>query len=142
MIKKQQAKSVRILIAAVSVVLFLTCFQLMQVANAVVFNSEDGNILQTGISDKTSSLIMMAQANNPKSYTVIYHPGGGSGKTMEISVDANTKYKIENQGYIRKGYVFRGWNTSPDGEGTVYYNEQVIDITGNVTLFAIWTLGM
>jgi len=61
---------------------------------------------------------------------------------MEISVDANAKYKIENQGYIRKGYVFRGWNTSPDGEGTVYYNEQVIDITGNVTLFAIWTLGM
>jgi len=142
MIEKQQAKSVRILIMSVTVILFLTCFQLIQPANAVTFYSECESNLQTNMADETPSLIMMAKAANPhfEKYTVTYHPNGGTGKIIEVSANANTEYEIEPQEYYRRGYAFSSWNTSPDGSETVYYNEQVIDITSNITLFAMWAI--
>ena len=140
--EKQQFKSVKVLISIVSAVLFIMCSQLNQPANAVSFYNEDGSILQSNITNKTPKMIIMAQAVNPNDseYTVTYHPNGGKGQTIEVSVKADTEYEIEEQEYTRRGYIFTGWNTNPDRSGTTYYNGQVIDITNDVTLFAMWAI--
>lgn len=35
-------------------------------------------------------------------------------------------------------YIFSGWNTEPDGSGTSYAAGDVIDLDGDVTLYAQW----
>ncbi len=39
----------------------------------------------------------------------------------------------------RTGFIFTSWNTSPDGTGTTYLPGNVIDITGDLMLYAQWT---
>ena len=41
--------------------------------------------------------------------------------------------------FNRTGYTFNGWNTTADGTGTNYSNNQSVTITGGLTLFARWT---
>ena len=94
-----------------------------------------------GMADKTSLWTEMAKPNNNalfSKYTVVYHPNGGTGQTIEESVDANTDYKIKTQGYVNRGFGFDGWNTRPDGKGTSYSINQVVKITDNITLYAKW----
>ena len=95
MIEKQQAKSVRNLIVSVTAILLLACFQSNQPINAVEFYNEYGSILQTNMADEIPSLVMMAQATNPHfgKYTITYHPNGGTGKIIEVSVNANANAK-------------------------------------------------
>ena len=42
----------------------------------------------------------------------------------------------------RSGYAFNGWNTAPDGSGVQIEEGTPIHVTGNVTLFAMWTPGL
>ena len=39
---------------------------------------------------------------------------------------------------MRDGYKFKEWNTKADGTGTPYADEQVINKSSNITLYAIW----
>lgn len=41
----------------------------------------------------------------------------------------------------RPGYVFIGWNTHKEGDGTAYQPEDVFTITKHITLYAQWTPG-
>jgi len=36
----------------------------------------------------------------------------------------------------RNGYTFKGWNTVPDGNGTVFDKDTLV--TGNITVYAQW----
>ncbi len=86
--------------------------------------------------------------------------GGGSGvTTYTVTYDANgsddgsvpvdsAKYQqgqtvtvLGNTGNLAKtGFVFAGWNTQADGNGTTYTQGQTFTIgTANVTLYAKWT---
>lgn len=57
-----------------------------------------------------------------------------SGSSAEISV------KPDN--LILKGYTFKEWNTSADGKGTGYQPGQTLVVADNVTLYAIWEIGV
>ncbi|MEG2137482.1 MAG: InlB B-repeat-containing protein, partial [Oscillospiraceae bacterium] len=56
-----------------------------------------------------------------------------SGSTVTVSV------KPDNLLY--KGYVFKEWNTAPDGKGTGYQPGQTLTVTDSMTLYAIWEIG-
>ena len=43
-------------------------------------------------------------------------------------------------GFSKDGYVFGGWNTSPDGNGTAYEAGASYTPEGNITLYAKWFL--
>jgi len=40
--------------------------------------------------------------------------------------------------FTRSGYIFTGWNTSPDGSGNSYTDKQSIVLTQDITLYAQW----
>ena len=43
---------------------------------------------------------------------------------------------------VRKGYVFKGWNTAPDGSGTYYSAGRYMRLRGNLNLYAQWEEGI
>lgn len=73
-------------------------------------------------------------------YTVTYNANGGSG-TM---TDQNSPYAygvtatVLTNGFTRSGYTFTGWNTQADGKGTSCKAGDIIDVTGNIILYAQW----
>lgn len=89
-------------------------------------------------------ITLYAQWIAPADYTVHFDSNGGTG-TMDdqtFVVDGNAKPLSPNQ-FTRTNYVFRGWNTAPDGTGTHYDDEQAVNnlstTDGNVvTLYAEW----
>ena len=89
-------------------------------------------------------ITLYAQWIAPADYTVHFDPNGGTG-TMDdqtFVVDGNAKPLSPNQ-FTRTNYVFRGWNTAPDGTGTHYDDEQAVNNLSTtdgdvVTLYAEW----
>ena len=77
-------------------------------------------------------------------YTVTYDANGATSGTVPTD---DTEYSEEaevtvlgNTGNLEKtDYIFSGWNTQDDGEGTDYDEDDTFDITDDVTLYAKWT---
>jgi len=46
--------------------------------------------------------------------------------------------KLRANSFVRSGYTFAGWNTSPDGTGTSYTERQTITISNDTKLYAQW----
>ncbi len=74
-------------------------------------------------------------------YNVIYHSNDG---TERITTD-EARYEMPYDGgsnlYVRSGYVFDHWNTSPNGNGTSYGKNVSISnyrFTSDFNLYAIW----
>jgi uncharacterized repeat protein (TIGR02543 family) len=86
----------------------------------------------------TASLTLYAQFKLTTQAYVIYDPNGGMGNINIIPVNANISYTIRDQGYSRNQYIFSGWNTKVDGTGTNYSNNQSINITSTIILYAMW----
>jgi uncharacterized repeat protein (TIGR02543 family) len=57
-------------------------------------------------------------------------------QTVEYGVAEN----LDAEDLSKTGYTFAGWNTSADGSGTSYADGDLITLTGDATLYAIWTL--
>ena len=78
-------------------------------------------------------------------YTIHFDPGTGSGAMEDQPICRNTSTALSTNTLSPPsgGYEFKEWNTEPDGTGTSYSNEQIIntnlaDVGGSVTLYAIW----
>jgi len=72
---------------------------------------------------------------------VRYHPNGASGFMEDTVTDppAGNTVTLRKNTYYMGGYVFNGWNTKPDGTGTVYADEaEFIMKKGTTVLFAMW----
>ena len=136
---KLQTNKIYGFIAVIGTVLFLTCYLPMQAAGADYFGRAGGRDV-LGIMDATGRIETEKSLNSGvfNSYTVTYHPNGGRGKTIEVSVDTNTDYAVIDQGFERELYFFVGWNTKPDGLGKNYFVGQTIHITKDITLYAKW----
>lgn len=89
-------------------------------------------------------ITLYAQWNAAADYFVHFDANGGTGTmdNQQFTVGGIPKPLSPNQ-YTRTNYVFRGWNTLPNGTGTHYddeeavYNLSIID--GDVvTLYAEW----
>gem|GEM_PF-2461315 len=74
-------------------------------------------------------------------YQIQYNANGGTGTKTDLVTPtiSYTVLTVENTGISRNGYTFKAWNTSADGSGSSYNPENIISITGNITLFAQWT---
>ena len=68
-----------------------------------------------------------------------YGNGATGGSTATKYILWGTVDNLTPNGYVRLGYSFLGWATSPDGE-LAYANGQEITMTdNNLDLFALWT---
>ena len=72
-------------------------------------------------------------------YTIIYKSNSEPPSPPVIDlVSANSSYQIKDNSFSYDGYVFKYWNTEPDGSGTTYNPGDVITVTSNLTLYAIY----
>ncbi len=78
-------------------------------------------------------------------YTITFNGNGSnSGSTKKLSgCKYGKKYTLTKNGFKKKGYTFKGWNTKKDGSGKSYKNKaEVKNLTsksgGKVTLYAQW----
>lgn len=79
----------------------------------------------------------------PVTANVIYDPNGGTGGLIDGVIPVGNSYTIRSGADVnvsRPGYIFTGWNTRPDGTGTVYPPGSVTNIYQDLTLYAQWTI--
>ena len=126
--------SVKIAIMSLVLVLFMASILPIQSVFAAARAGEGTRV----VNDLASQNKVSNNNRSSEKFMVIYHPNGGKGHTFEEYVDANAEYSIKDQGYTRELYIFSFWNTRPDGLGINYSNNQIINITENITLYASW----
>lgn len=97
-----------------------------------------------GLDEPVLSDMTLYAAYNPNTFIVHYNGNGATeGFTASSIHTCNIDQKLTGNGYMKKGYVFNGWNTESDGSGTDFCDEQnVCNLTdvnnGNVILYAQW----
>lgn len=78
--------------------------------------------------------------STPKTtYTVTFDANGGNGTIASISVEEGSEIELPENTFTKTGYSFAGWATSADGNVS-YSDKAKISITGNIMLYAKWTV--
>ena len=72
-------------------------------------------------------------------YYINFDANGGSGFMNAQFFPNGISQNINTNTFIRRGYLFTGWNTASDGSGVSYDRDAVISLTGNITLYAQWS---
>lgn len=76
-------------------------------------------------------------------YTVTYSANGGTGSDYKVSSipggDTCTVLGNDTTNFSKTDYNFVKWNTASDGGGVSYYPGDTFTVTGDITLFAIYT---
>lgn len=78
------------------------------------------------------------------SYTISFNPNGGSGSMNDQSLSYDSSRPLLENTFMKDGYVFEKWNTSPNGTGKDYEDKEIVCNLTNVdgkkiTLYAQWT---
>lgn len=73
--------------------------------------------------------------------TVTYHSNDGNGGTYEQVMDKSaTSSTLAPNSFTREGYNFAHWTTTEADSGTTYVDGASVSFTGNVSLYAQWTI--
>lgn len=91
-------------------------------------------IIQKG----TSGNLIYTANWEPLKYSVIFNSNGGTGKMEKQEFIYGVSQKLSSALFEKAGYNFVGWNTKKDATGVFYSDKQEINITNNLTLYAIW----
>lgn len=70
--------------------------------------------------------------------TVTFMANGGQGTMTEQTVCSGNNVLLQGNQFVREGYYFAGWAMS-DSSDMVYTDGDVINLTSDVTLYAIWS---
>ncbi len=89
------------------------------------------------VSSTTLGIRPALRISNPISYTLSYNANGGSNAPAAQS--GSTSYKISSAIPTRSGYTFLGWSNSSSATNPEYRVGNTITLTGNTTLYAVWT---
>ena len=72
--------------------------------------------------------------------TVDYNPNGGDGNMPRLTGTVGGICTFHANTYERAGYMFLGWNTKPEGDGTGYADGQTLTCPADpLLLYAQWT---
>jgi uncharacterized repeat protein (TIGR02543 family) len=76
------------------------------------------------------------------SYTLTFDANFSSGGSVPVAITGTgSKTLPGNSGVLLKtSYIFKGWNTEPDGSGTRYLAGANFNLIADTTLFADWVL--
>lgn len=74
----------------------------------------------------------------PANFVLYYDENGGSGTMAETEQTGANVTVAANAYTAPTGYAFQEWNASMSGGGTVYTAGQVLTLTEDLTIYAIW----
>lgn len=95
--------------------------------------------------DNITSDITITRRYTANRYTIAFDGNESTDGSMEpMSMTYGTSKNLTHNAYTRTGYTWSGWNTSSNGSGTAYRDEQEVknlssDNGSTVTLYAQWT---
>ena len=69
---------------------------------------------------------------------ITFFANNGSGESYVQSVARKTDTRLEKNRFTYEGHVFMNWNTRADGSGITYYDQQVVNLESDLTLYARW----
>ena len=72
--------------------------------------------------------------------TITFDSNNGTNEQKDQSFTLDTDTKLDKNTFTREGYIFKEWNTESNGSGTSYQDEDTINISENITLYAIWEI--
>lgn len=74
---------------------------------------------------------------NPK---INYYSNYNDNEVYSQTINSEEEFILDDNKFVREGYIFKEWNTNKDGDGTSYSNKQVISngIMDDMNLYAIW----
>ena len=78
-----------------------------------------------------------------KTCTITYYNQNNSGifsvlKQVPVTIGSSVKLESIPVSYPTGKPIFNGWNTMQSGEGTKYYDNQIITATTDLSLYAMW----
>jgi uncharacterized repeat protein (TIGR02543 family) len=77
---------------------------------------------------------------SPDQYNLSFSSNSGTGSVSPISSGYGSTVTLPQGSSIsRPDYELVGWNTDPQGNGTEYQLGSSINVTGNETLYAVWS---
>ena len=76
--------------------------------------------------------------NSALPYSLTFDGNGGTGTMNQLQGDLKDKLTLPENKFVRAGYIFKEWNTSKNGTGSSYNEEDKISLSKNTTLYAIW----
>ena len=100
--------------------------------------------VKTTVTGNDTSIVYTAQWKLKNGVNITYNGNGGKTEsgdtTLTNSVTPELPFTVALNTFIRKDYVFTGWNTQPDGKGTSYTaGTGTISVKdGNTVLYAQW----
>jgi uncharacterized repeat protein (TIGR02543 family) len=107
----------------------------MKAMRPVVFLLCAGLLLIGGCKD----LFHPGGPTKPAEFTVTFNAGGGKPTVETRTVTSGESVGASNMPSdpARDGYIFDGWYTAVDGDGTQF--TAAVTVTGNITVYARWT---
>ena len=110
---------------------------------AATYQPRDKYQIKSNHANERNVIILTAQwGARPAGTTLTYKANGGTGEDMVENL-ANNATVTTSPGttFSRVGYTFKGWDTNPNGAGSIAPNTQVqVDNKdGENVLYAIWT---
>ena len=101
------------------------------------------NNTNSEISFEIKSNTTIGPEYTPNQYNIVFNGNGSTaGEMSNQTVNYDETFQLNKNLYTREHYIFMGWNTSADGQGTNYTDEQAnlknLATSGNYTLYAIW----
>lgn len=91
----------------------------------------------------TGDMTLYAQWEPQETTSVVtYNANGGVGGSTDSTVTGQeyTMKRPADANVSRQNASFITWSTAPDGSGTNYAPGEVVTVTGNFTVYAIWQL--
>ncbi len=110
-----------------------------KLVNVTEINGGWGKIKYGGVEGWIS--LAFAQYVPSDCYTVYYNANGGNSVTPAQPNPVGESIKINPTAPTRPGYKFAGWTTAKNANVPEYAAGGTLNVDGDVTLTAVWTLG-
>ena len=71
---------------------------------------------------------------------ISFNANGGTGSMPDQNTFTMTPTELRANGFTREGYTFAYWSTTAAGTGYTYADKATVILTGDITLYAIWSV--
>jgi len=89
-----------------------------------------------------SGIVVLSYVSSASYRKITFDSNNGSGVTAEQNVESGAATELRSNPFTYDGYVFQGWNTQADGNGTNFGNRTTFTTTNEFTLYAQWAEGV
>lgn len=109
-----------------------------------VYNGEEHNASYDNTTSGKDFISLISIVTNISDKVINYHSNFDNDEVITEHYLGSSDITLKSNPFINNGYIFKEWNTMPDGSGTSYRSEEVISNlnTAYLDLYAQWADGI